>query len=69
MPSMTITTSGANATRFVAAVGKELNLDRNATAAEAKAFVKDYMKKTVKDSEIQPSLQAVYDNFEDIEVT
>ena len=44
---MTITTTSAQAQRIATAVGNYLNLGRDATAVEAKAFVIDSLKEIV----------------------
>lgn len=47
MGTLTITTTAPQDARLVAAFGRLLNLGRNATAAEVKQNVKDYIRQVV----------------------
>ena len=47
MPTMTITTTGPQATRVVSAFGLQLNLGRDATAAEVKQATIQFLKGVV----------------------
>lgn len=47
MPTMTITTDAAQAQRLVTALGHKLSLGRDATAVEAKEYVKDVLRSVV----------------------
>lgn len=51
MGTLTITTSAQHDTRIVAALGKHLNLGRNATGAEVKAWIVNYLKAMVLEQE------------------
>jgi len=49
--SITITTDSAQDARIVVAVGSIMNLGRNATQAEVKAFLVQYLRQSVQDYE------------------
>ncbi len=51
MATMTITTTAAQDARIVAAFGKHLHLGRNATGAEVKADIINYVRSIVFDQE------------------
>lgn len=51
MATLTITTTAGEDARLVVAFGAALGLGRNATAAEVKAAVVNYIKATVRDQE------------------
>ena len=51
MATMTITTTGPQDARIVVAFGSKLGLGRNATAAEIKADVINYIRVIVQDQE------------------
>ena len=61
MPAITITTSGANATRVAAAIQESLGLDAPATAQEIKNYIISDLKQLVRSSERRVAVDAVVD--------
>lgn len=59
MATLTITTNANNAARVVAAFGKYLNLGRNATGAEVKQRVIEFMKSVVWEQENREARDAI----------
>ncbi len=58
MATLTITTTASQDARIVVAFGAYLGLGRNATAAEIKADVIDYVRRTVQSQERQAVISA-----------
>lgn len=58
MPSMTITTSAADAQRLATAIGAKLGLGRDATGAEIKAETVAYLVSIVRSQEAQAASAA-----------
>ncbi len=59
MATMTITTTAPQDARIVAAYGSMLGLGRNATAAEVKADVINYIRTSVQSYEKQQAIAAI----------
>jgi len=62
MPTLTINTTAAQATRVASAFGKRLNLGRDATNAEVKQQVIEFLKDAVWDQEHRDAVEAVVTN-------
>ncbi len=75
MGSLTITTTSAQDTRIVSAFGKQLNLvdenedPRDATSAEVKAYVKEFIVSIVLRQEQREAAQIASDAVTEIEPT
>lgn len=69
MATLTITTTAAQDARIVVAFGKRLGLERNATSAEVKAAVIDYIKQIVFDQEAAAARQTAQAGITEITPT
>jgi len=61
MPTLTITTTAAQATRIAAAIGKDMKLGRDATAEECRQYVVALLRAVVLARERDAAINAIVD--------
>ena len=69
MATLTINTTGAQDARIIAAFGKRLNLGRNATAAEVKQQVIQFIINAVQEQEQREAVQTALGGIVPIDPT
>lgn len=66
MATLTITTTSTEDQRIVKAFGRYLGLGRNATGAEVKGAIIDFVKSVVRDGERLDAIEAEQASFTDV---